>query len=178
MKLLDAENKEQKKMIEKQNEVKKTTNFIAQSIEELVKNSDNFLKHLLVSNDNLYSIFYNKDESRVYIEKNLFKSKLEAIFLKNIAHGEMLEIIQSINKKNSMKLGFQLLLDDFRELDFDIEERAFRGEWIFINMLYEESKIIKELKKIAKNLKSGSRLNLENKKQIENLSNKSGGNDE
>ncbi|WP_294964039.1 hypothetical protein [Sulfurimonas sp.] len=183
MKLLKAEKKEQKMVIEQQNDVKKLTNFTAQSIEELVKNSENFLKHLLVVNDSFYSIFYNKGESRVYVEKSLFKSKLEAIFLKNIADDEMLEVIQSINKKNSMKLGFKLLLDEFKELDFDIEERAFSGQWIFINMLYEESILIKELKKIAKNLKSGSRLSLENKKQIESLSNKnfknsSGGNDE
>ena len=178
MKLLEAENKEQKQEIENLQKTKKIVSFGAENIEELVKNSKSFFKYLLFVEDKFYSIFYYKDENRIYIEKSLFRLKIESIFSRNISDDEMLDVIKSINAKNYMKLGFKPLLDDFRELDFEIEGEAFNGKWIFINMISEESELIRSIKKLAKNLKSGKRLSLENNSEIKSFKNNDGGNDE
>ena len=156
LKLLAKENREKEMKIKELERAKKPTNFTVKSTEELIRNSESFLKYLLIADDSLYSIFYYAEENRVYIEKNLFRLKLETIFSKNISDNAMLDVISIINERNYIKLGFKLFLDDFRELEFKIEEKSFSGKWIFVNMLHEEEhNLIKDLKKIAKDLKRG-----------------------
>jgi len=158
LKLIELENKKIKKELAQIAEKKAISTYRASSVNEIKQDSVKFLKFLLIANDETDNyILYYEEERRVYIEKRVLKAKVETVLSRKLDDMELMDAITEINSYNSIKLGFKPLLDEFKNLDFKIEDKIFNGEWIFVNLKHKSNVLVKELEEMAKELKRGTR---------------------